>query len=193
MRGTTLAPRGSPREADESRRDEREQHEHQRADPDHDAAARRIDERRRRGHERGGDEEAREHVHDRHDDGGAGGDGDRHASPPRELRHGAQLPERAGQPPRQVRHEPHVGGAGAVEHGAERRQNAAPALDEQRVGEQHDGGGERDKLPPGMHARGDIAYGGQLAAQRPQRRHDERGDEDPTQDPQEGARNRRRP
>jgi hypothetical protein len=42
-----------------------------------------------------------------------------------------------------------------------------------------------------MRARGDVAYGGELAAQRPQRRTDERGDEGPAQNAQDGARDGR--
>jgi len=38
---------------------------------------------------------------------------------------------------------------------------------------------------------GDVADRGELAAQRPERRADERGDEGPTQDAQEGARDDR--
>jgi len=42
-----------------------------------------------------------------------------------------------------------------------------------------------------MRARGDLAHRGELAAQRPERRADERGDEGPTQDAQDVARDGR--
>jgi hypothetical protein len=71
---------------------------------------------------------------------------------------------------------------------AERRQNAPPSLDEQRIGRQDDERAEADELPAKIRSGENLPNRRDLRAERPRGRADQRGDENPAQDPQKCAR-----
>ena len=107
---------------------------------------------------------------------------------PRHHRHRCDRPHLSGNVFAEVRDEPDARRDAEREGATEGGEDYPPALDEQRVGEKDDSCGKRDQPPPRVRTLGDVADRGELAAQRPERRADERGDESPTQDAQEGAR-----